>query len=70
MKIEKTFVAHSMDSFIDLIDSFAFDLKSKNIHCSFEIFENEYWLSKLINKAFNRGIEKITFTDGREFVNC
>ncbi|OCH01997.1 hypothetical protein [Aliivibrio fischeri] len=69
MKLEKTFIAHSMDSFIDVVDSFAFDLKNKNIHCSFNVIENEYWFLKLIKKAFERGVENITFTNGVKYTS-
>ncbi|KAB2826386.1 hypothetical protein [Aliivibrio finisterrensis] len=67
MKFEDTFIARSTDSFIDVIDSFAFDLNNKNIHCSFYMIENEYWFLKLIRKAFERGINKITFTNGIKY---
>ncbi|OCH27062.1 hypothetical protein A6E12_00680 [Aliivibrio fischeri] len=69
MKLEKTFIAHSAESFIDIVDSLAFDLTEKNIHCSFDTVNNEYWLLRLINKAFKRGVEQITFTDGRKYIN-
>ncbi|MUJ19692.1 hypothetical protein [Aliivibrio fischeri] len=69
MKVEKTFIAHSIDSFIDVVDSYAIDLNNKNVHCSFDFFENEYWFLSAVNKAFKRGVKEITFSSGEKYIN-
>lgn len=64
MNYEKTFVAHSEDSFFDIIDSFAFNLENKHIHCCFSLSSNESFKLKSIKKGFKRGIKEISFTNG------
>lgn len=67
--MNKTYIAHSVESFMDLIDSFVFNLHGINIHCAFTINKNEYWFYNAIEMAFERGIGKVSLTDGTKYLN-
>ncbi|KLU80115.1 hypothetical protein AB192_05345 [Aliivibrio fischeri] len=69
MEINKTYISHSIGSFTDLIDSHVFNLEGVNIHCTFTINKDEYWFYKVIEMAFERGIGKVSLTDGTKYLN-
>ncbi|MUK92696.1 hypothetical protein GNP80_09595 [Aliivibrio fischeri] len=67
IELERTFIAHTQDSFMDIIETLAFDLHSKCIHCTFIFDDKDIFLFALIKKGLDKGVEKISFTDGKIF---
>ncbi|WP_210447869.1 hypothetical protein [Vibrio crassostreae] len=60
-----TYVARSMDSLIDIIETDVFCLDGKVIHCTFPFEENDRWLRGYFDKAWSKGVVKVTFSNSK-----
>lgn len=64
-----THIVRHTDSLIDIIETDAFSLEGISLHCSFKLNIEEQWLHDFFNKAWERGVKTISFTDGKLLSN-